>query len=353
MLLSVSQDVTIQGGLDMSSQEPSSVLEVASRHPMPVIGPAHPGLAGNKYGFEGGTFLRLGDDYHLFTAEMWGDPFWAAMRFGHWRSRDLVSWVRVGTLLESKGAGYERDRKFSTWSPMPVYNEKEGRWNLFYVAYRGPLTADEGHHMAGVVIRAVAQVPGLEGIGGPYEDADIVLQPDARSQAWEGQQGTASFYPYRTSSGWHSFYCSHNYHPISNWPAGLVCAPSLEGPWERLPEEINPSTIEKDFIENPIVYEIDGQFWAVYDAAEVRQGNQYVPDPWYIGYSTSNDGIHWPPGRRLAVLEDDDSNWAEDVRTPLGMVAVENGNYAMLFTAKERGRQFWSVGLLEVTIKEP
>ncbi|HRI82141.1 MAG TPA: hypothetical protein PLF88_06875, partial [Opitutaceae bacterium] len=50
----------------------------------PVIGPRHPGLAGNRYGFEGGRVLRQGGCYHLFTAEMADDPFWVKMRLAYW-----------------------------------------------------------------------------------------------------------------------------------------------------------------------------------------------------------------------------------------------------------------------------
>ena len=98
-----------------------------------VIGSNHSDLGGNEHGFEGGCTFRHEGGYHLFTAEMYGDPFWVAMRLGHWRSADLRSWERVGTLFESKGKGFEDDPKYSIWAPMPIYNEKEGRWNLFYV----------------------------------------------------------------------------------------------------------------------------------------------------------------------------------------------------------------------------
>ena len=331
----------------MKSEPRLNLVEWFAR---PVIDDSHPELAGNRFGFEGGAFVRIGEMYHLFTAEMYEEPFWTSMRYGHWRSPDLRAWCRVETLMHSKGAGHERDPKFSLWSPMPVYNEDEGRWNLFYVAYRGPLAPGEGQHMDGRIFRALSQVPGMQGIGGPYEDAGIVLQPDAHSQPWEGQQGTASFYPYRAGDRWYSFYCSHNYDPPGNWPAGLVSAPALEGPWTRLPEEVNPSPIEPDFIENPIVGEIDGRFWAVYDWAEVRSGTEYVPDPCFVGYSVSGDGVRWPRGRRLAVLPEDGSGWAEDVRTPLGLSPLGGDRYAMLFTAKEKEKQFWSVGLAVVRV---
>jgi len=37
-------------------------------------------------------------------------------------------------------------------------------------------------------------VKGEDGIDGPYVDMGIILEPDADSQSWEGQQAMASFY---------------------------------------------------------------------------------------------------------------------------------------------------------------
>ena len=63
-----------------------------------VIGPDHPDLAGNRYGFEGGCVVKEAGGYHLFSAEMAGDPFWVKMRLAHWTSPDARSWRRLGTL---------------------------------------------------------------------------------------------------------------------------------------------------------------------------------------------------------------------------------------------------------------
>lgn len=314
----------------------------------PVIGPDHPGLAGNKHGFEGGRALRANGAYHLFTAEMYDEPFWVSMRLAHWTSDDLHTWRRVGTIFQSKGAGHEKDPKFSIWSPMPIYNAEEGRWNLFYIAYRGPLAPGEGTHMEGKVYRAVSTVPGEAGLDGPYEDAGVVLRPDAQSQAWEGQQGTDSFCPWRVRDRWYSFYGSHDYEPIGPWPVGLATAPALAGPWVRC--EGNPSPIEAKFIENPIVSNVGDAYVAVYDSGEIEGPATYVVEPRHVGYAVSGDGTTWPPGKRLPVLPEGEGNWSEDLRTPLGLIPMDDGRHAMLYTAKLKGEMFWSVGLAYVEV---
>ena len=44
----------------------------------------------NKYGFEGGSVVKVDGVYHLFVAEMAGDPFWVKMRLAHWTSPDAI-----------------------------------------------------------------------------------------------------------------------------------------------------------------------------------------------------------------------------------------------------------------------
>jgi hypothetical protein len=87
-------------------------IELVGCNSQPLIGSDHPQLAGNKYGFEGGSAIKVGETYHLFTAEMAGDPFWVTMRLGHWRSTDLRKWDRVNTLFESKGEGRQGTDSF-------------------------------------------------------------------------------------------------------------------------------------------------------------------------------------------------------------------------------------------------
>jgi hypothetical protein len=323
------------------------VLEAAAPDGRVVIGRGHSDLAGNKHGFEGGCAFRHQGEYHLFTAEMHGEPFWAAMRSGHWKSADLETWERVGTIFESKGAGFEEDMKYSIWSPMPVFNESEDRWNLFYVCYQGDADCGGVRHMRGKIYRAESKTAGRGGLGGPYEDADVLMRPDAESMAWEGQQGVASFYPYRVGDRWYSHYCSHNFDPISYWRCGLASAPALRGPWKRMPEH-SPMDYEKKFVENPVISRIGPYHAAVYDSAVIGENREYMPDTKYIGYSFSLDGIHWAPGKRLAIHTDSEANWTADIRTPLGLIPMDNGEYALLYTARDKNAFFWNIGLTRV-----
>lgn len=317
----------------------------------PVIGPDHPDLLGNRYGFEGGCVVKVAGVYHLFTAEMAGDPFWAKMRLAHWSSPDGLAWRRESTLHETSGAIDPADRRFSLWAPMAVFNDDENRWNLFYVAYRPGQGEREGLHMDGQIWRAASVVPGTEGIGGPYHDLAIVLQPDDASQPWEGQQGTDSFYPWRVGHEWYAFYGSHNHCPLGPWQVGLVRAPQLAGPWTRC-AGLNPSPIEPVFIENPLVTKVGSLFVAVYD--NCAPGDTYIAEGRHIGCSVSTDGFHWPKGRDVAVQPGTGpAQWSEDLRTPLGLVAEDDGTFTVFYTGKLRGQNFWPLGLARLQLIHP
>ena len=324
-------------------------LEFLDAPAAPVIDTNHPDLAGNKYDFEGGSVVKEDGIYHLFAAEMTGDPFWARMRLAHWTSPDARSWRRAATLYETSGAMDTNDTRFSLWAPMPVFNEHENQWDLFYIAYR-PFSSKptEVMHLDGRVWRAASLVKGRGGIGGPYRDVGVVMQPDAESQSWEGQQGTDSFYPWRVGRKWYGFYGSHNHIPQGPWLVGLAEAPALAGPWKRC-AGLNPSTIERKFIENPIVTRIGQKFVAIYDSSLDDANPNYVTDGHNVGFSVSADGIHWPPGQRLDV-QPGDANWSEDVRTPLCLIPEGNGVYTMLYTGKRKGQMFWPVGLVRLKL---
>ena len=64
------------------------------------------------------------------------DSGWVRMRLGHWTSADREHWTRVATIRESSGEFAGADPRAALWSPLPVWDDGEERWNLFYVAYR-------------------------------------------------------------------------------------------------------------------------------------------------------------------------------------------------------------------------
>ena len=180
----------------------------------------------------------------------------------------------------------------------------------------------------GRIWRAVSTRAGESGIGGPYRDVGIVLEPGPESQPWEGLQGTDSFFPYKVGSRWYALYGSAKTEtlPVEYWRVGLASAPSLGGPWRRHPD-LNPSPIDDKFIENPIVTRLrDGRYLAVYDTAR---------NPDAIGYSISADGIHWPAGD-LLVLQPATGKWSPEIRTPLGLVDEDDGTYTMFYTGFEQ-----------------
>jgi hypothetical protein len=327
-----------------NAREPA--LRLVRQHPAPVITVSHPDAAGNKYGFEGGRVVKVGGVYQLFTSEMVGDPIWVKMKLARWTSVDGLHWKRAGTLYESSGEFAGKDPRAALWAPMPVYDEAEKRWNLFYVAYRcaPDLPGVWLNNYDAQIWRAVSEKAGEDGIGGPYRDVGVVLEPGADSEMWEGLQGTDSFFPYRTEHGWYGFYGSARteFNPIRFWGVGLAAAPATGGPWNRVPA-LNPVPLEKKFAENPVVEPLPhGGYMALYDVDVVVRDS--------IGYAYSADGIHWNPGRRLTV-QPTPGQWATTVRTPLGLVAEGNGTYSLFYTGeqKQEPHSVWSIGM--VTLK--
>jgi len=301
----------------------------------PLITTRHPDAAGNKFGFEGGRVLKLGQDYHLFVSEMVGDPIFVKMKLAHWRSGDGVQWKRVSTLYESSGDYSGNDPRGALWAPMPIYDSAEQRWNLFYVAYHTAPNADgnlrTNYH--GEIWRAKSEIRGMQGVGGPYKDNGVILSPGPDSDPWEGFQGTDSFFPYRVGDAWYGFYGSCTVPlPVGGggtrkppfWWVGLAKAPRLAGPWKRV-SALNPVPIEKVFIENPVVAGLpEGGYLCVYDTQ--------TPDA--IGYAFSPDGIHWQPGKSL-VIQSQPGVWCHDVRTPLGLVPDSGNEYLVYYTGFE------------------
>jgi hypothetical protein len=304
-------------------------LEVTKRWPNPILTIHSEGAEGNKYGFEGGRVLKIKDTYHLFTSEMVADPHWVKMRLAHWTSQDRIHWKRESTVAESSGDFTGKDPRAALWSPLPVYDRKDGRWNLFYVAYQAaPDTAERWlTNHEGRIWRAISTVPGEDGVGGPYTDVGIVMQRGKDSDPWEGLQGTDSFFPYMVGERWYAFYGSAHTEklPLSSWQVGLATAPSLAGPWKRC-TELNPLKVENRFMENPIVSQLnDGTYIAVYD----------TDAPAAIGFTLSRDGTHWLPGQSLIVQEGSGA-WATEVRTPLGLIDEGKGLFTLFYTANEK-----------------
>jgi hypothetical protein len=126
---------------------------------------------------------------------------------------------------------------------------------------------------------------------------------------------------------------------------GLAEAPALAGPWRRS-SPLNPLAIEPRFIENPIVEPLPGGgYIAVYDSGVVNA----------VGYSTSPDGVIWSKGEPFVVQPA--GVWAEEVRTPLGLVAEGDGTYTLFYTGYYRegdgpaAQKASGVGLTRVVLR--
>ena len=195
----------------------------------PVLTIKSSGAEGNKYGFEGGRVLKLNGSYHLFTSEMVGDPHWVKMRLAHWVSQDRLHWMRLATLAESSGDFNGKDPRAALWSPLPVFNPADNRWNLFYVAYQAApdtpqqwLTNHEGR-----IWRAVSNTPGVDGIAGPYTDAGVILQ---RGRDSDSMGGPARHGFVLSLQSWRTMVCAIWQRPHREAPHIAVASRFGEGP---------------------------------------------------------------------------------------------------------------------------
>lgn len=331
-------------------------LKLIAQHPKPVISVRSPGAEDIRFGYEGGTVVKVGETYHLFTSEMVDNPMWVKMRLGHWTSTDRLTWKRQKTVRTSTGDFTGTDARAALWSPMVVWDADSNRWNLFYVAYHSAPNRGKEFWLnaKGRIWRAVAETAGKEGINGSFKDEGIIMQPDAETQSWEGLQGVDSFYPWQANGQWYAFYGSSKSEemPVHSWLVGFAesQSPTIAGPWKRMPGK-NPAPIEPEFIENPIVTALpNGGFLCVYD--------NNTPDA--IGWSYSADGLNWEKGNAL-IVQPNQGNWAKDVRTCLGVVDEGNGRYTLFYTGFEQdpdwdrlltgvGKETCAIGFVELTL---
>ncbi len=299
-----------------------------------------------KYGFEGGRVVKIGNVYHMITAEMFGDPFCVNMRLGHWESNDGIDWRRVGTIRKSDGDYTGTSQRSSVWGPMVVFLEEENRWHLVYVCYKNKPSEPNMSHTGydGVIQHAVSAKEGLDGIYGPYEDRGILMRYDDRPDPWEGLQGVDSFFPYKIGNKWYGFYGSALTQDMKNceWHIGLAQADNIEGPWTRM-SELNPVN-PVGFAENPIVMQLEnGVYIAIVD------GGPFVDK---LSYLLSRDGVHWSNIRHIE-LEPTVKKWWNTMRTPQSLIKESDGTYIMFFTAfkdYQPGFRFAHVSKLKLKI---
>ncbi|MDR2914430.1 MAG: hypothetical protein LBV74_06330 [Tannerella sp.] len=331
----------------------------------PVVEEGMPGTEGIQGGFEGGSIVRIDDVYHMFPTERAGEEGMPATydrvktRIGHWTSTDAIHWTRRSTILQASGVyavspedNPMNDRRSAIWSYMPVFSEENNRWYGHYLAY----TTDRDiapNHSFGRIWRCESTVEGIEGIGGPYKDMGIVIEPGLSSQWWEGRQGVASFFPYKVGNKWLSFISGA--YPFMNpgdypdkggkgWFVGLAESDKLEGPWTRLDTTVNPMvSIHPWFVENPIVSKLpNGLYIAVFDG-----GPEWLKLPNQIAYSLSKGGYTWTRARYIPI-DIKVKKWWDTMRTPLCLMPEGDGVYTIIYAAINNNRRYHPMGMVQV-----
>lgn len=352
------------------AQTTPDLFEVIGGPDAPVIDEGMPGTEGIQGGFEGGACVKVGDTYHMFPTERAGEKGVEAYfdrvktRIGHWTSKDAIHWKRQGTVFSSSGKYAITDddnpmneRRAAIWSFMPVFNAKKNRWYGYYLTYTVHKIIAPNHSF-GRIWCTVSKTPGMQGIGGPYDEGQLIMEPGMDSQLWEGRQGVASFYPFPADTGWLAFYAgAFPYLKKEDYPAtmgrgwyiGLARSASPDGPWTRFDTSVNPvKSIHPEFVENPIVYKMPNDMYlAIFDGGPEGWGYHF---PNKMGYTISQDGLHWSKANYLS-FSPPVKKWWDIMRTPLCLIPEGNNVYTILYAAIDNKKRFHPVGMVKVKMK--
>ena len=347
------------------------LFEIIGGENKPVIDEGMSGTEGIQGGFEGGRVVKVGDTYHMFPTERAGekgvDYYYDRVKtkIGHWTSKDAISWKRESTIYQASGTyavteddNPMNDRRAAIWSYMPVFNEKANKWYGYYLAYTVSKEI-EPNHSFGRIWRCESTVEGINGIGGPYKDMGIIMEPGLDSQPWEGRQGVASFFPYKVGDKYFGFYSGA--YPFNSWAdypkksgkgwfVALAESKSLEGPWQRMNKGLEPiKTMHPQFVENPIVSQLpNGMYIAIFDGGPDGWGH-HLPN--MIAYSLSADGIKWSEAHYLPI-ETKVNKWWDIMRTPLCLIPEGNDVYTIVYNAIDLKRRFHPTGMVKVKLNK-
>ncbi|MGN7808803.1 hypothetical protein [Flavobacterium sp. 22076] len=347
------------------------LFEVIGGENKPVIDEGMSGTEGIQGGFEGGRVVKVGDTYHMFPTERAGekgvDYYYDRVKtkIGHWTSKDAIHWKRESTIYQASGTyavteddNPMNDRRAAIWSYMPIFNEKANKWYGYYLAYTVSKEI-EPNHSFGRIWRCESTVDGINGIGGPYKDMGIIMEPGLDSQPWEGRQGVASFFPYQVGDKYFGFYSGA--YPFNSWAdypkksgkgwfVALAESKSLEGPWLRMNKGLEPiKTIHPLFVENPIVSQLpNGLYIAIFDGGPDGWGH-HLPN--MIAYSLSADGINWAEAHYLPI-ETKVDKWWDIMRTPLCLIPEGNDVYTIVYNAIDLKRRFHPTGMVKVKLNK-
>ncbi|WP_140485505.1 hypothetical protein [Flavobacterium sp. GSA192] len=345
------------------------LFEIIGGENKPVIDEGMTGTEGIQGGFEGGRVVKVGDTYHMFPTERAGEVgvemYYDRVKtkIGHWTSKDAIHWKRESTILQASGTyaiteddNPMNDRRGAIWSYMPVFNKKANKWYGYYLAYTVHKEIQPNHSF-GRIWRCESTVEGINGIGGPYKDMGIIMEPGLDSQPWEGRQGVASFFPYQVGEKWFGFYSGA--YPFETWAdypknsgkgwfVALAESNSLEGPWTRLNKGLEPiKSIHPLFVENPIVSQLpNGLYIAIFDGGPDGWGH-HLPN--MMGYSLSKDGINWSEARYWPI-EAKVGKWWDIMRTPLCLIPEGNDVYTIVYNAIDLKKRFHPTGMVKVKL---
>ncbi|WP_281635493.1 hypothetical protein [Flavobacterium marginilacus] len=347
------------------------LFEIIGGENKPVIDDGMPGTEGIQGGFEGGRVVKVGDTYHMFPTERAGEKgvemYYDRVKtkIGHWTSKDAIHWKRESTIYQASGTyavteddNPMNDRRGAIWSYMPVFSEKTNKWYGYYLAYTVHKEIQPNHSF-GRIWRCESTVEGINGIGGPYKDMGIIMEPGLDSQPWEGRQGVASFFPYKVGDKYFGFYSGA--YPFESWAdypkksgkgwfVALAESNSLEGPWSRMNKGLEPiKTIHPQFVENPIVSQLpNGLYIAVFDGGPEGWGH-HLPN--MIGYTLSKDGINWSEAHYLPIETKVDKSW-DIMRTPLCLIPEGNDVYTIVYNAIDLKKRFHPTGMVKVKLNK-
>lgn len=347
------------------------LFEIIGGENKPVIDEGMSGTEGIQGGFEGGRVVKVGDTYHMFPTERAGekgvDYYYDRVKtkIGHWTSKDAIHWKRESTIYQASGVyavteddNPMNDRRAAIWSYMPVFNEKANKWYGYYLAYTVSKEI-EPNHSFGRIWRCESTVDGINGIGGPYKDIGIIMEPGLDSQPWEGRQGVASFFPYQVGDKFFGFYSGA--YPFNSWAdypkksgkgwfVALAESKSLEGPWLRMNKGLEPiKTMHPLFVENPIVSQLpNGMYIAIFDGGPDGWGH-HLPN--MIAYSLSADGVNWAEAHYLPI-ETKVDKWWDIMRTPLCLIPEGDDVYTIVYNAIDLKRRFHPTGMVKVKLNK-
>jgi len=327
--------IFIAAALFVQGQNKNVQLQFMSVYPQPIIGKGTKGAETVRFGFEGGTSVKLFGYYYIFTTENFDEPKTAAVRLALWKSKDGIKFTRIYQMAQTNFNWNDTSTNLmSTWSPMLAFDTEKNRWSVFHVGYSRKPGSTDVYNMFGRIRRYDSEMFGKKGIAGPYKLGDW-LNIDPQGAAWEGSAKSVSFSAYKVGKEWYGFIGTNTVPSIQSptsmgantgetkvfFRVSLTKANSLTGRWERV-DSLSPVLFDPEFIENPIVTKInDSLYIAVYDGDNKHE----------LSYAVSTDGIHW--GKEHLMLIPNAPTWLHSMRTPLGLIDEGNNVYTIYFTA--------------------